>query len=144
MRFIESSQFYLSTDQDSNACEDFFPWCARINDNPTNYPIFQRTALKTNEPLNNPTNLPINPTNSGNNPTNPKAEKKHKHKKGRPRETPRSALNREKAQKYWSFWQKEKYPDSIKIRVLLWLKIAVSTKKVNRYSSHQVRSDALY
>jgi len=25
-----------------------------------------------------------------------------------------------------------------------WLKIAVSTKKVNRYSSHQVRSDALY
>ncbi len=30
---------------------------------------------KTNEPLNIPTNLPINPTNSGNNPTNPKAEK---------------------------------------------------------------------
>ena len=57
--------------------------------NPTNYPIFQRFALKTNEPLNIPTNLPINPTNlpniptnlpinptnSGNNPTNPKAEK---------------------------------------------------------------------
>ena len=50
--------------------------------NPTNYPLFQRTALKTNEPLNIPTNLPyiptylpINPTNSGNNPTNPKAEK---------------------------------------------------------------------
>ena len=31
--------------------------------NPTNYPIFQRFALKTNEPLNIPTNLPINPTN---------------------------------------------------------------------------------
>ena len=57
--------------------------------NPTNYPLFQRFALKTNEPLNIPTNLPINPTNlpniptnlpinptnSGNNPTNPKAEK---------------------------------------------------------------------
>ena len=57
--------------------------------NPTNYPIFQRFSLKTNEPLNIPTNLPIkptnmpyiptnlpiNPTNSGNNPTNPKAEK---------------------------------------------------------------------
>ena len=57
--------------------------------NPTNYPIFQRFALKANEPLNIPTNLPIkptnlpniptnlpiNPTNSGNNPTNPKAEK---------------------------------------------------------------------
>ena len=28
--------------------------------------------------------------------------------------------------------------------VHVWLKIAVSTKKVNRYSSHQVRSDALY
>ena len=59
--------------------------------NPTNYPIFQRFALKTNEPLNIPTNLPINPTNSGTNPTNPKAEKPHKHKKGRSRETPRSA-----------------------------------------------------
>ena len=57
--------------------------------NPTNYPIFQRFAIKTNGPLNIPTNLPIkptnlpniptnlpiNPTNSGNNPTNPKAEK---------------------------------------------------------------------
>ena len=49
MRFIESSQFYLSTDQDSNACEDFFPWRARINENPTN-------THKTNEPGNTPTN----------------------------------------------------------------------------------------
>ena len=91
---------------------------------PTNYPIIQRTALKTNEPLNIPTNLPINPTNPRNNPTNPvlasSAEKPHKHKKGRSREHPRSALNREKAQKYWCFWQKEKYSDSIEIRVLLW------------------------
>ena len=38
--------------------------------NPTNYPIFQRFALKTNEPLNIPTNLPINPTNLPNIPTN--------------------------------------------------------------------------
>ncbi len=92
--------------------------------NPTNYPLFQRTALKPTNLPNNPTNLPTNPTNSGNNPTNPKtgrgSKKPHKHKKGRSRETPRSALNREKAQKYWSFWQKEKYPDSIRIRVLLW------------------------
>ena len=68
---MQSSQFYLSTDQDSNACEDFFPWRARINDNPTNLSIFQRIALKTNEPLNIPTNLPINPTNPRNNPTSP-------------------------------------------------------------------------
>ena len=101
-------------------------WCSCIIsfNNPTNYPIFQRFALQTNEPLNIPTNLPIKPTNPRNNPTNPvlasSAEKPHKHKKGRSREHPRSALNREKAQKYWSFWQKEKYPDSIKIRVLLW------------------------
>ena len=39
--------------------------------NPTNYPLFQRFALKTNEPLNIPTNLPINPTNPRNNPTSP-------------------------------------------------------------------------
>ena len=66
--------------------------------NPTNHPIFQRFALKTNEPLNIPTNLPINPTNPRNNPTNPvlasSAEKPHKHKKGRSREHPRSALKR--------------------------------------------------
>ena len=66
--------------------------------NPTNYPIFQRFALKTNEPLNIPTNLPIKPTNPRNNPTNPvlasSAEKPHKSKKGRSREHPRSALKR--------------------------------------------------
>ena len=66
--------------------------------NPTNYPIFQRFALKTNEPLNIPTNLPKKPTNPRNNPTNPvlasSAEKPHKSKKGRSRETPRSALKR--------------------------------------------------
>ena len=144
MRFIESSQFYLSTDQDSNACEDFFPWRARINDNPTNYPIFQRTALKTNEPLNIPTNLPIKPTNPRNNPTNPvlasSAEKPHKHKKGRSRETPRSALNREKAQKYWSFWQKEKYPDSIKIRVLLWWRWGESNPRPKEYPREPLRA----
>ena len=92
--------------------------------NPTNYPIFQRIALKTNEHLNIPTNLPINPTNLPNNPTNPVLSKSiwkpHKRKKGRSREHPRSALKRWKAWFYRGFWEKEKYSDSIKIRVLLW------------------------
>ena len=86
MRFIESPQFYLSTDRDSNACEDFFPWRARINDNPTNLAIFQRIALKINEPEKNPTNPSL--TGIGGKP--------HKSKKGRSRDNPRSALKREK------------------------------------------------
>ena len=82
--------------------------------NPTNYPIFQRTALKTNEPLNNPTNWPINPTNLPKIPTNPDFGKSiwklHKRKKGRSREHLRSALKRWKAQKYWGFRGKRKVP----------------------------------
>ena len=74
----------------------FCPWLQIQRfppNNPTNYPIFQRFALKTNEPLNIPTNWPINPTN----PNSDKSIwKLHKRKKGRSRKTPRSAWNREK------------------------------------------------
>ena len=69
-----------------------------------------------------PCMLPINPTNPV---LASSAEKPHKSKKGRSREHPRSALKRWKAWFYWGFWEKEKYSDSIKIRVLLWLSTTI-------------------
>ena len=43
--------------------------------------------------------------------------------KKRFRRSPRSALKRWKAQKYWVFWEKEQHPNSIRIRVLLWRRV---------------------
>ena len=100
--------------------QDFAPGCKsnELPNIPTNCPKNQRTSQYSNE-LTHKSNEPAQYSNELTHKSNELREQSNEPKSRKNR------INTKKAGKYWSFWQKEKYSDSIKIRVLLCVRTPV-------------------